>query len=214
MERRGAPIAVYGGAVRLIGLTGGIATGKSTVAALLAARGAAVIDADVLAREVLVPGTPGFAEVVETFGDGVLGESGAVDRAALGSMVFADPQLRAALERITHPRINALMQERILEALKTDVPLVVADIPLLFERRREDAFEGTLLVYAPAAIQLQRIRERDGLDDIEAQRRLVAQLPIEEKRARATWVIDNSGSRDATGTHLEEWWREVVTAGP
>jgi dephospho-CoA kinase len=196
--------------MRLIGLTGGIATGKSTVAALLAARGAAVIDADVLAREVLVPGAPAFADVVEAFGTGVLGESGAVDRAALGAVVFADQQLRAALERITHPRISALMQERILDALQSEAPLVVADIPLLFERHRDEAFEGTMLVYAPPAIQLQRVRERDGLDDIEAQRRLVAQLPIDEKRARATWVIDNSGSREATTRQLDEWWREVV----
>ncbi|HSP65613.1 MAG TPA: dephospho-CoA kinase [Candidatus Deferrimicrobium sp.] len=199
--------------MRLIGLTGGIATGKSTVAALLAARGAAVIDADVLAREVLVPGAPGFAEVVETFGPGVLAESGSVDRAALGAVVFTDPQQRAALERITHPRINALMQERVLDALQSDVPLVVADIPLLFERRREGAFEGVLLVYAPPPIQLRRVRERDGLDDLEAQRRLLAQLPIDEKRERATWVIDNSGCREATGAQVDDWWREVVGAG-
>ena len=213
MDRRPAPIAEYGAAMRLIGLTGGIATGKSTVAAMLAARGAAVIDADVLAREVLVPGTPAFAEVVETFGPHVLGDAGAVDRAALGSVVFADPQLRAELERITHPRINALMQERILDALESDAALVVADIPLLFERRREDAFDGTILVYAPPAIQLQRVRERDGLDDLDAQRRLVAQLPIDEKRARATWVIDNGGTRESTAAQVDEWWREVVAGG-
>jgi dephospho-CoA kinase len=212
MQRRLAPMTVYGAAVRLIGLTGGIATGKSTVAALLIARGAAVIDADVLAREVLVPGAPAFAEVVEAFGPGVLGESGAVDRAALGSLVFADPELRAELERITHPRINALMQERILDALGSGAPLVVADVALLFERRREDAFDGTLLVYAPPAVQLRRIRERDGLDDLEAQRRIVAQLPIDEKRARATWVIDNGGAREATAAQVDAWWDEVVAA--
>jgi dephospho-CoA kinase len=212
MARRRAPIAVYGAAMRFIGLTGGIATGKSTVAALLATRGAVVVDADVLAREALVPGAPAFDEVVAAFGPGVLGESGTVDRGALGAVVFADPQRRAELERITHPRINALMQERILEALQSGAPLVVADIPLLFERRREDAFEGVLLVYAPAAIQLERIRERDGLDDLDAQRRLVAQLPIEEKRARATWVIDNGGTREATKAQVDDWWSKVVAA--
>jgi dephospho-CoA kinase len=212
MARRRATIAVYGAAMRLIGLTGGIATGKSTVAAMLAARGGAVIDADVLAREVLVPGAPAFDEVVATFGPGVLGESGAVDRGALGAVIFADPERRGALERITHPRINALMQERILEALQSGAPLVVADIALLFERRREDAFEGILLVYAPPAIQLQRIRERDGLDDVDAQRRLVAQLPIEEKRARATWEIDNGGTREATTAQVDDWWAQVVAA--
>ncbi len=212
MARRSAPIAVYGARMRLIGLTGGIATGKSTVAALLAAEGATVVDADVLAREVLVPGAPAFAEVVEAFGAGVLGNSGAIDRAALGAIVFADPRLRAELERITHPRINELMQQRILEALDSSAPLVVADIPLLFERDRDDAFDGTMLVYAPAAAQLQRLRDRDGASDLDAHRRLVAQLPIDEKRARATWVIDNSGSREATAEQVHAWWREVLTA--
>jgi dephospho-CoA kinase len=206
-------VAVYGAAMRLIGLTGGIATGKSTVAAMLAARGAAVVDADAIAREILLPGAPAFTEVVERFGDGVLDERGAIDRPALGAIVFAEPGLRVALEQITHPRINALMQERIVEGLQSDVPLVVADIPLLFEGGREDAFEGTMLVYARPPTQLLRIRERDGLDDIAAQRRLVAQLPIDDKRARATWVIDNDGSRDSTADQVYWWWQEVIGAG-
>ncbi len=198
--------------MRLIGLTGGIATGKSTVAAMLADRGAAVIDADAIAHEVLLTGGAAFDDVVRRFGAAMLDGDGAIDRAALGGIVFADPELRGELERITHPRINALMQERILSALQSDAPLVVADIPLLFERDREDAFEGTMLVYAPPATQLLRIRERDGLDDTGAQRRLVAQLPIDEKRARATWVIDNQGSRESTADQVGEWWREVVEA--
>lgn len=198
--------------MRLIGLTGGIATGKSTVAAMLAARGAAVVDADAIAHEVLLPGASAFEDVVQRFGGRVLDEGGAVDRAALGAIVFADPELRVELERITHPRINALVQERIVEALQSSAPLVVADIPLLFERGREDAFEGTMLVYARPATQLLRLRERDGLDDISAQRRLVAQLPIDEKRALATWVIDNEGSRESTATEVHDWWREVVEA--
>jgi dephospho-CoA kinase len=210
LERRRLPMAVYRARVRLIGLTGGIATGKSTVAASLAARGAAIVDADVLAREVVVPGAPAFSDVVAAFGEEVLGESGAIDRGTLGALVFADPARRGELERITHPRINALMQERILEALQSSAPLVVADIPLLFERGRDDSFDGTLLVYAPPAVQLQRIRERDQLDDVEAQRRLVAQLPIDEKRARATWVIDNGGTREYTAEQVGAWWRDVV----
>ena len=201
---------MYGAAVRLIGLTGGIATGKSTVAAMLATHGAALVDADVLAREVLVPGAPAYAEVVERFGASLLEDSGAVDRAALGAAVFADPALRAELEQITHPRINALMQERILEALESATPLVVADIPLLFERGREDSFEGTMLAYAPAMVQLQRLRERDGLADRDAQLRLAAQMSIEEKRDRATWVIDNSGSRESTAAQVDEWWDRIV----
>ena len=196
--------------MRLIGLTGGIATGKSTVAGMLAARGADVVDADALAREVLLPGAPALEEVVASFGAAVLGEAGAVDRAALGAIVFADPALRAELERITHPRINALMQERIAAALAATAPLVVADIALLFERERDSAFEGTMLVYAPVATQLQRLRDRDGLDDASARRRLAAQLPIDDKRGRATWVINNTGSRESTAGQVDSWWREVV----
>src|ERR1700719_3421917 len=116
--------------MRLIALTGGIATGKSTVAAMLAARGAAVVDADAVAREVLQPGTPGFARALERFGEGIRQADGAIDRAALGAIVFADPAARADLEAITHPRIRALMSERVQAALESTAPLVVADIPL------------------------------------------------------------------------------------
>jgi dephospho-CoA kinase len=150
--------------------------------------------------------------VLATFGRGVLGRGGAIDREALGAIVFADPERRAELERITHPRIHELMQRRILEALRSSAPLVVADVPLLFERDRDGDFEGTLLVYAPATVQLQRLRERDGLDSAAAQRRLLAQLPIDDKRDRATWVIDNSGTREGTAGQVDGWWREVVAA--
>jgi dephospho-CoA kinase len=199
--------------MRLIGLTGGIATGKSTVAAMLTALGAAVVDADALAREVLLPGTSGLDEVVARFGGTILDAGGGVDRAALGALVFADPGKRAALEAITHPRIAALMQDRILAALDSPAPLVVADIPLLFERDGQQGFEGTLLVYAPAATQLQRMRDRDGLDEDASRSRLAAQLPIDEKRRRATWVIDNSGSRESTAAQVDAWWAEVLPTG-
>ncbi|HEY7926978.1 MAG TPA: dephospho-CoA kinase [Candidatus Dormibacteraeota bacterium] len=196
--------------MRVIGLTGGIATGKSTVAAMLAARGAVVVDADVLAREVIAPGEPGYDEVVGRFGRDIVDASGLVDRAALGAIVFADSAARADLEAITHPRIGTLMQARIRAALGSSAPLAVADIPLLFERGRDAAFPQTLLVYAPRAVQLLRMRERDGWDAAAAQSRLDAQLPIDEKRARATWVIDNGGSLDATAAQVGTWWDDVV----
>ena len=199
--------------MRLIGLTGGIATGKSTVAAMLTTLGAEVVDADAVAREVLVPGSPAFDEVVARFGQGVVGPEGAIDRAALGAVVFADPALRADLEAITHPRINEAVRDRLTTALQGDAPLVVADIPLLFENDREAMFEGTLLVYAPPAIQLQRLLERDGLGEAAARQRLAAQLPIEAKPARATWVIDNGGSRDATAAQVDAWWEAVSPSG-
>jgi dephospho-CoA kinase len=208
--RRRGHLGVYGVPMLVIGLTGGIATGKSTVAAMLAARGAVVVDADLLAREVLVPGQPGYDQVVARFGPDIVTAAGVVDRGALAAIVFADPAARADLEAITHPRIGALMQERISAAAASTAPLVVADIPLLFERGRDSAFPQTLLVYASRDLQLQRIQQRDGIDAVAARQRLDAQMPIDEKRARATWVIDNGGALDTTAAEIDAWWDDVV----
>jgi dephospho-CoA kinase len=196
--------------MRLIGVTGGIATGKSTVDRMLADHGATVIDADVLAREVVLPGTPALAEVVQRFGASVLQPDGELDRARLGAIVFSDPDARNDLDRITHPRIAELTQERVAAALATDTALVVVDIPLLYENAREGMFEGVLLVYAPRDMQLQRLRERNGLDAAAALQRLAAQLPIDEKRDRATWIIDNSDGFDVTSRAVDAWWATVV----
>jgi dephospho-CoA kinase len=196
--------------MRLIGVTGGIATGKSTVDRMLAAHGALVIDADELARDVVRPGEPALDEVIARFGRGVIRPDGSLDRARLGDIVFADPDARDDLERITHPRITELTGKRIAAAIAGSAPLVAVDIPLLFENAREAMFEGVLLVYAPRAVQIQRLRERNGLDEAAAQQRLAAQLPIDEKRDRATWVIDNSGDLDATSQAVDEWWETAV----
>ncbi len=197
--------------MRLIGLTGGIASGKSTVARMLAERGAAVVDADLLAREVVEPGTPALAEIAAEFGPAVLLPDGRLDRAALGAVVFADAPRRERLNAITHPRVGALMQERIAAALASDAPLVVVDIPLLFEGARQSLVEGVMLVWVPATVQLRRLVERDGLGQAEARARIAAQMPIDDKRALATWVIDNSGTPDATRDQVDQWWRENVT---
>ena len=197
--------------MRLIGVTGGIATGKSTVDALLAAHGAAVIDADLLAREVVLPGEPALAEVAQRFGREMLQADGSLDRARLGALVFADAAARRDLERITHPRITALMQDRIAQALAGPAPLVAVDIPLLFENARESLFEGVLLVYAPRDVQVRRMRERNGLDADAALQRLAAQIPIDAKRDRATWIIDNSNGLEATSRAVDAWWEAVVT---
>jgi dephospho-CoA kinase len=196
--------------MRLIGVTGGIATGKSTVDRLLAARGAIVIDADELAREAVRPGERALDELAARFGPGVLLPDGSLDRARLGAIVFADPQARRDLERITHPRIAELMQEDIAAAIAGPAPLVAVDIPLLFESSREAMFEGVLLVYAPPEVQIRRLRERNGLDETAALQRLAAQLPIDEKRGLATWIIDNSNGLDATSRAVEEWWESAV----
>ncbi|MGA7987460.1 MAG: dephospho-CoA kinase [Candidatus Dormiibacterota bacterium] len=197
--------------MRLIGLTGGIATGKTTVDRMLVARGATVIDADDLAREAVRPGEPALDAIVERFGKDVLQSDGSLDRGRLGAIVFADADARHDLDRITHPRIAELMRERIAAALDGEAPLVVVDIPLLFENARENMFEGVLVVYAPVDVQIERLRERNGLGEAVALQRLAAQLPIDEKRARATWVIDNSGGMDATERAVAAWWDLVVS---
>src|ERR1039457_6813834 len=144
--------------MRLIGVTGGIATGKSTVDRMLAAHGAAVIDADELAREAVRPGEPALAAVAARFGSELIRPDGSLDRPRLGEIVFADPEARRELERITHPRITELIGERIAAALAGPAPLVAVDIPLLFENSRESLFEGVLLVYASPEGQLEHLR--------------------------------------------------------
>jgi len=197
--------------MRLIGLTGGIATGKTTVARLLAARGAAIVDADELAHLAEAPGQPALADIVQRFGREVLRPDGTLDRERLGAIVFADAAARRDLEAITHPRISAMVAERVAAALAGEAQLVVVDVPLLFEGNRQSQFEGTLLVYAPVAVQIARLAERNGLDEPAARQRLSAQLPIDDKRARATWVIDNSGSEEATADEVARWWDRVVS---
>jgi dephospho-CoA kinase len=196
--------------MRLIGLTGGIGSGKSTVARMLAARGAALVDADLLAREVVERGTPALAELAAEFGPSVLLPDGRLDRPALGAIVFADAARRERLNAITHPRVGALMQERVAEALRSDAPLVVVDVPLLFEGSRQSQFEGVLLVWVPAELQLRRLVERDGMGEDEARARIAAQMPIDGKRALATWVIDNSGTPAATQEQVDAWWSANV----
>jgi dephospho-CoA kinase len=198
--------------MRLIGLTGGIATGKSTVAAMFRARGAALVDADALAREVVRPGSPALRDIAAEFGGRALHPGGGLDRAAMAELVFADPTLRRRLEAITHPRIQALMAERIAAELATDAPVVVADVPLLFESARTIRLEGVLLVDCAEETQLRRLMERDGIDSDAARQRIAAQLPMEEKRRRATWILENNGTIDRTAEHFERWWRDTVAA--
>ncbi len=196
--------------MRLIGVTGGIATGKSTVDRMLAEHGATVIDADDLSRDAVRPGERTLDEVASRFGQDVIRADGTLDRGRVGAIVFADAAALRDLERITHPRIMELMRERIAAALAAPAPLVAVDIPLLFEKQREGMFEGVLLVYAPRDVQLRRLRERNGLDQAAALQRLAAQLPIDEKRERATWIIDNSEGLDATARAVDLWWEAAV----
>lgn len=175
-----------------VGLTGGVASGKSTVAAMLAELGAVVIDADLLAREVVAPGSDGLAEVVAVFGPGVLTPEGQLDRPAMGALVFADDALRRRLEQIIHPRVRARAAE--LEASAPEGSLVVHDIPLLVETGQAAAFDAVVVVDVPVQTQLDRLVELRGMSLEEAWSRVSAQATREQRLAAATYVIDNSGT--------------------
>ncbi|GIO88441.1 dephospho-CoA kinase [Paenibacillus faecis] len=192
-----------------IGLTGGIATGKSTVSQMLVGRGAALIDADVIAREIMEPGHPVLAEVVKRFGREILLPDGRLDRKKLGAIVFSDSGKRKTLEAITHPAIRAEMKER-MAAIEAAEPrrLVVADIPLLFESGLEGLYEEIMVVYVPRPIQLERLVLRDRLTLEQAEARLQAQMDIEEKRERADVLIDNSRGMEETKRQVDAFWRD------
>ncbi|KQO82887.1 dephospho-CoA kinase [Frigoribacterium sp. Leaf263] len=187
------------------GLTGGIAAGKSTVAGRLAERGAAVIDADRLAREVVEPGTPGLRAVAERFGRSVLTAAGDLDRAALGGIVFADASARADLEAIIHPAVRALSTRRMNEAV-TDDPerVIVYDVPLLVESRGAGDFDVVAVVDTPRETRLRRLVELRGMSEAEAVRRLDAQAPDDVRLAAADLVVDASGTLDDTRRGSDE----------
>lgn len=190
-----------------IGLTGGIGAGKSSVAALLAERGAVVIDADALAREVVAPGTPGLAAVVARFGEGILGNDAALDRAALGRVVFTDPAARCALEEITHPLIAA-RTAALLSGLAAG-RVVVHDVPLLVEKGLAAGYDQVWVVEAPVELRLQRLAER-GLARPDALARIAAQAGAAERAAVASVVIDNAGDRAALAQRVDRAWRHLV----
>lgn len=195
---------------RIVGLTGGIGSGKSTVARFFEARGAAVIDADRLAREAVLPGTPGFAAVVARFGPGVLGPEGDLDRAALGRIVFGDEEARRALNAIVHPEVARLAAERMATLSAAGQALIVYDVPLLFENGLERWLPETIVVSVPEEIQRARVSARDGLRPDEIEARLRAQLPLAQKAARATYVIDNSGTLADTEASVDALWKNLI----
>ena len=190
-----------------IGLTGGIGSGKSTVAALLAARGALVVDADRIAREVFEPGTPGLAAVVDAFGPGVLAEDGSLDRAALAAIVFADPEARARLDGIVHPLVRARAREVIGQAAPDAV--VVQDVPLLVETGQADAHDLVLVVETDLETRVARLLLR-GLSEDDAHARIAAQATDEQRRAVADVVLDNSGGPEALAEQVDRFGAEHV----
>jgi dephospho-CoA kinase len=193
-----------------VGLTGGIGSGKSTVAAMLAERGALVIDSDVLAREVVAPGTAGLAEIVDAFGDEVLTPDGHLDRPALGRIVFADPLARQRLEAITHPRVRA--RARATEANAPAGAIVVHDIPLLVETGQQDKFDVVIVVDAEVDDQLARLAEQRGMGEDEARSRIDAQASREQRRAAADYVIVNDGSLDELRRQVDDVWTALTAS--
>lgn len=189
--------------VHVIGLTGGIASGKSTVAAMLVARGAAVVDADQLARQVVEPGQPALAELVARFGAAILSPDGRLDRKRLAAIAFADPAARADLGRITHPRIAAASAAAIATWADAGANVVFYEAALLVENRAHTTMAGLIVVATDPAVQLARLVERDRMSLPDAQARIAAQAPLADKRAAATWVIENAGDLAALEHEVE-----------
>jgi dephospho-CoA kinase len=194
--------------VKLVGLTGGVGSGKSTVAETLRELGAEVIDADEAAHAVYEPGMSGFDAVVREFGDEYV-RDGRIDRARLGKLVFNDPDALRRLNAIVHPLVREWMADRTVEAVEGGARVVVQDVPLLFENGLEPLFSSVVLVYVPEAMQVQRLVDGRGFTEDRARAVMAAQMPIEEKRRRATHVIDNSGTRDETRAQVDELWKRL-----
>jgi len=191
----------------VIGLTGGIGSGKSTVATLLAARGAVIVDADLIARQVVEPGAPGHQPIVDRFGPGVVGPDGRLDRAALAGIVFGDAEARADLERITHPLIQGEMAVQTLAAPADGV--VILDVPLLKSKR--EPMVGVIVVDAPENVAVTRLVRYRGFDADDARRRIEAQISRDERRAIADVVIDNGGDRRHLDREIDRVWSWIET---
>ena len=195
----------------LVGLTGGIGSGKSTVSAALAERGALIVDADAIAREVQAPGSPVLAKLAERFGSDVLQADGALDRPALASIVFSDPDALKDLNAIVHPAIGAETNRRVLAARDTD-RVVVLDIPLLTENPRP-GLQGIVVVDVPEDTQVERLVRFRGFDEADARARIAKQATREQRLATASFVVDNSGDLDALAPQLDALW-QWLTALP
>jgi dephospho-CoA kinase len=196
----------------LVGLTGGIATGKSTVSALLRELGCEIIDADRLAREVVAPGQPALAQIATEFGRDVLTPDGALDRKQLGAIVFADPVRRLRLEAITHPAIRERFTARLDElAAKGFTGIVVFDAPVMIESGNYKNMERMIVVVTDDATQMARLNGRDGTGDAENRRKIASQMPLAEKARLADYVIDNSGSREATAEQVRRVFAALMS---
>lgn len=190
-----------------VGLTGGIGSGKSAAAALLAGHGAVIVDADLLARQAVVPGSQGLAEIVDQFGAAVLTDSGELDRAALGEIVFADPDARARLNAIVHPRVRELAAQA--EQAAGPEAVVVHVIPLLVETGQQEAFDLVVVVDVDPDRQVRRVGRRDGLSAAQVEARMAAQASREQRLAAADVVLDNNGSPEELAAQVAELWERL-----
>ena len=195
---------------RVVALTGGIGSGKSAVCREFSRLGAAIVDADALAREVVAPGSEGLREVVELLGPEVCREDGSLDRPRVAALVFQDPERRAALEGIIHPRVRERLTARVAGLVRAARhELLVLDIPLLFETGREQVYEQVIVVSCPTEQRVKRLVQQRGLAEEDVRARIAAQLSLTEKAERADLVIDNSGSRAVLRAQVERAWQRL-----
>ncbi len=199
--------------MRLIGLTGNIASGKSAVADMLAERGAAIVDADVLAREAVSRGSPALEAIKSKWGEEVVDDQGNLDRSSLRHIVFQNQEDLEALNEIVHPEVARLRAREIDAADKRGEKLLVCVIPLLFERHLADDFDAIVLVDAPRSLRLERIVRDRGIDEAEAMKMIAAQMPADLKRARADYVIENAGTLDELVAEVDKVWGAIVGDG-
>lgn len=200
--------------VPLLALTGGIASGKSTISGFLAAKGAVVVDADAIVREVQAPGTPVLDGIAAEFGPEMLRADGSLDRAALGARVFGHPDRLAALNALVHPAVRAESVRRFRAALDADPEAVVVyDVPLLAEARAGDEWDLIVVAHAPAAVRVRRLVETRGMSEDDARARIASQVSDDERLALADVVIDTAADLDATRRQVDELWARVTEAG-
>jgi dephospho-CoA kinase len=206
---------------KVVALSGGIGSGKSTILALLVELGATPIDADAIVHELQAPGTPMLAAMAQAFGDHIINPDGSLDREAVSAIVFRDSDARVRLGAIVHPPVIAEMMRRADAGRRRGDPLVVLDIPLLFEGAKRGTgaalatrYDATILAWVPVETQIERTMARDRCDRGETERRIAAQLPIDEKREMADYVIDNSGSRQETAAQVRKLYTELTEEAP
>jgi dephospho-CoA kinase len=192
-----------------IAITGGAGTGKSTVARMFKELGAEVLDADAIAREAVAVGAPAWQELRRLYGEDYFNQNGELNRSKLAQLVFTDPEERRRLDGLIHPRVEAGLQARVAELGNRGVKLVLVEVPLLYETGREGAFDRVIVAAAPEALQIRRLRGRDGRGEAEIRGILAAQWPIADKVARADYVVDNGGSRRNTRRQVKNIWGDL-----